>query len=946
MCISETVVTHTKILYYLNNYRTLKAGIFSLKKMREKNNKTVVLNNNPKRSASREKIREKKLNTEKDNKISNTKKGKSETLDANSHSKVSVSNSKAGTDTSEVYEDVHIDYVDDYQSEVAITDEKLLEMVEEKNGDERNDPLSDQHKEVKQGSEGESDCETFVDSVSSQGDAETNKDVVGERVSRVPKSLPKKQFEGLSQSAKTINHQKEESRLQFKSPQSASKKSLKTNKITANGMDNQIRNMKVHPKPSSESSEGSCENRIEEVKEMDILNEVPNSSHIFKNDDEAFHAVEAIVDEGKVNMEQRIQDMKVKIEKLEEELREIAALEISLYSVVPEHGSSAHEIHTPARRLSRLYIHACKHWTQNKRASIARNTVSGLVLVARSCGSDVPRLTFWWSNIIVLRKIISQAFGNSHQSTMIGKFFESSEVKRGEKKFSAIKGKAGLGSKHANKLGVFQFADDWQEMGTFTAALEKIESWIFSRIIESVWWQSPGEKLYTVKGPGKLLGPALGDWRQGNFSINLWKSAFSDVFQRLCPARAGGHECGCVPVLAKMVMEQCAARLDVAMFNAIMRESENEIPTDPVSDPIVDSKVLPVPAGHLSFGSGAQLKNSLQEKTVAKWLIDLVGIDADDFVTRQNDHEDDDRSSGDAESKNFPLLNTLSDLLMLPKDMLLDRSIRKEVCPSFGLPLIKRILCNFTPDEFCPDPVPGSVLEELNFEPALIIMPLGLRVRPDYNAPRLLDLGGNGFERPDSLLWVPQCDIVRFGACLTNAHQLPPDSSPNHTYWRDPALIPFVTARPDYNAPRPRGYNLGSGGQPELPLQLPRASRSPFLGPTSLLERRKSEEGLIISLPCTAAPIIYNPPLLANEGEKMADAGRQAPQLEQTLSVVQSRGYTSDEDMDGLEFPLTSIVGKSDQSHGATNGNGKHGDNFRPNGEGVRYTLLREVWAV
>jgi hypothetical protein len=59
------------------------------------------------------------------------------------------------------------------------------------------------------------------------------------------------------------------------------------------------------------------------------------------------------------------------------------------------------------------------------------------------------------------------------------------------------------------------------------------------------------------------------------------------------------------------VMEHCIARLDIAMFNAILRESENEIPTDPISDPIVDSRVLPIPAGNLSFGSGAQLKSSV-----------------------------------------------------------------------------------------------------------------------------------------------------------------------------------------------------------------------------------------------------------------------------------------------------------------------------------------------
>lgn len=55
-------------------------------------------------------------------------------------------------------------------------------------------------------------------------------------------------------------------------------------------------------------------------------------------------------------------------------------------------------------------------------------------------------------------------------------------------------------------------------------------------------------------------------------------------------------------------MEQCLSRLDVAMFNAILRESADDIPTDPVSDPIADVKVLPIPSGKSSFGAGAQLR--------------------------------------------------------------------------------------------------------------------------------------------------------------------------------------------------------------------------------------------------------------------------------------------------------------------------------------------------
>ena len=79
-----------------------------------------------------------------------------------------------------------------------------------------------------------------------------------------------------------------------------------------------------------------------------------------------------------------------------------------------------------------------------------------------------------------------------------------------------------------------------------------------------------------------------------------------------------------------------------------------------------------------------------------------------------NSEDDDDDDHVESDGKAFVLLNELSDLLMLPKDMLTESSIREEICPSITLPLIKRILCNFTPDEFCPDHVPGAVLEELN----------------------------------------------------------------------------------------------------------------------------------------------------------------------------------------------------------------------------------------
>lgn len=63
-----------------------------------------------------------------------------------------------------------------------------------------------------------------------------------------------------------------------------------------------------------------------------------------------------------------------------------------------------------------------------------------------------------------------------------------------------------------------------------------------------------------------------------------------------------------INVHENQIMEQCVARLDVAIFNAILRESADQMPSDPISDPISDAEVLPIPAGKASFGAGAQLK--------------------------------------------------------------------------------------------------------------------------------------------------------------------------------------------------------------------------------------------------------------------------------------------------------------------------------------------------
>lgn len=43
------------------------------------------------------------------------------------------------------------------------------------------------------------------------------------------------------------------------------------------------------------------------------------------------------------------------------------------------------------------------------------------------------------------------------------------------------------------------------------------------------------------------------DQELGNLSLDIWKNAFREACERICPVRAGGHQCGCLPVLPRLV---------------------------------------------------------------------------------------------------------------------------------------------------------------------------------------------------------------------------------------------------------------------------------------------------------------------------------------------------------------------------------------------------------
>lgn len=99
------------------------------------------------------------------------------------------------------------------------------------------------------------------------------------------------------------------------------------------------------------------------------------------------------------------------------------------------------------------------------------------------------RLTFWLSNTVVLREIIVQTFGISHQFTpsMMNLSMNGGAKKLDGKSMTMLWRNSYNGMQA--KFAARQMPDDWQETSTLLATLEKIESWIFSRIVETIWWQ-------------------------------------------------------------------------------------------------------------------------------------------------------------------------------------------------------------------------------------------------------------------------------------------------------------------------------------------------------------------------------------------------------------------------------------------------------------------------
>jgi len=98
------------------------------------------------------------------------------------------------------------------------------------------------------------------------------------------------------------------------------------------------------------------------------------------------------------------------------------------------------------------------------------------------------RLTFWLSNSIALRTIISRTVKDPSNPVKSGRRKKTEEEGYGNLTASLrVKGLYPRKNENA-ALGYGGFGN-WDDPQVLILALEKVEAWIFSRIVESIWWQ-------------------------------------------------------------------------------------------------------------------------------------------------------------------------------------------------------------------------------------------------------------------------------------------------------------------------------------------------------------------------------------------------------------------------------------------------------------------------
>ncbi|GAX79856.1 hypothetical protein CEUSTIGMA_g7296.t1 [Chlamydomonas eustigma] len=362
------------------------------------------------------------------------------------------------------------------------------------------------------------------------------------------------------------------------------------------------------------------------------------------------------------------------------ELLTVAATEVCAYlGRISATRKPERNCHAPARRTARTMLCLGQH----QGTAFGRQVVGVIeAQVTALPSSDLQGLVFWWENAVHLR-VLLQTISSNGLSTSSG------------------------------TLPSTRWAVD--ALAPELARLERTV--IFERILRTVW----EETLIIHASSSNLVSPSASSNAPitkralQEAAIKHWLSALEGLSKRLGALGSKGH----VQLLRQQVLHQCLKRLDALFFYHLLTPSVEgeEVQSDLLLDydpsntlwgrsgtpvPFVDEACLPFSRGLLTFGSGMGVKMTvtrLQQWASGQGLNDMSPIGA---ATPQ-----------------FPLLRTTADLLMMPKELLLESAIRRDVAQALSMKSMVQILKDFKTDEYAHDSIDPAVLAVMEDELAV-----------------------------------------------------------------------------------------------------------------------------------------------------------------------------------------------------------------------------------
>ncbi|GIL78018.1 hypothetical protein Vretimale_7358 [Volvox reticuliferus] len=392
--------------------------------------------------------------------------------------------------------------------------------------------------------------------------------------------------------------------------------------------------------------------------------------------------------------------------------------------------------HTPARRLVRTVVAMGPSDGPQFGAATLRAVRAQ---VSAAAGDGLDTLSYWWSNIVHMRAMLaclSPSLGNGGGSSAS---LVPSQLP------------SGAGGEH------------WAS-AVLVPELRRLERMLFDEVLVRMWDRV---LLPTVLGaasrPGgsaatsRTSSPAVTKRAQQEAAIKKWFEALEAVCSALNRhVGSAGH----ATILRHQVLLQCLKRVDLLLFAHLLGGIEQPGVADLLADydphrtvawtggggcgggggangafPYLDDASLPFARGVLTFGGGMSVKMTvtrLQQWATGQPALGGAGAAggtsaaaaAEAAAALASGADRSGGTSGGAAPGStlgplFPLLRAAADLLMMPKELLLDRAVRLDVGAALSMRSVLHILERFKPDEFAQDSISPTILESLLEDAAL-----------------------------------------------------------------------------------------------------------------------------------------------------------------------------------------------------------------------------------